>query len=263
MQCADLDRYLEAFVDGRLGRGRCVVLRRHLGSCGTCRAKVDGLRQFERELHRQFRSIDQARSVWHGLELSLVRTSHGPVTDALLPSPRPQAPLAGPSAPRTSMPRRATAKPSTPLAHATRGRLTSRLIGVILTALAIGTIYQLGRGQLGQEPGAAGPAALASLARGELDLAVTSSDPAAVEAWLEAELHRPLPGLPLPEGFALAGAGLTAPETPARVVVYRGPGGPASDTILLVEPADAAATPHLPRSRVLRQSSQRPPAAQP
>jgi len=53
MLCSDLERYLEAFLDGRLGRSRTIILRRHLGLCGPCRARVERLRRFERELGRQ------------------------------------------------------------------------------------------------------------------------------------------------------------------------------------------------------------------
>ena len=72
MRCGDLERYLEAFLDGRLNRGRRIVLRRHLALCGTCQTRVERLRQFERETQRRFRALEEPGSVWAGLALDLV-----------------------------------------------------------------------------------------------------------------------------------------------------------------------------------------------
>jgi hypothetical protein len=78
MLCSDLDRYLEIHLDGRLGRSRTAVLRRHLAACGSCRARVELLRRFERDLAHQLGGGGGARgehgSVWQGLDADLVRT---------------------------------------------------------------------------------------------------------------------------------------------------------------------------------------------
>ena len=66
MRCGDLERYLEAFLDGRLDRGRRIVLRRHLSLCGACQTRVERLRQFERETQRRFRALEEPSSVWEG-----------------------------------------------------------------------------------------------------------------------------------------------------------------------------------------------------
>ena len=46
MNCADLDRYLEAHLDGQLARGRLRALKQHLLVCTDCRLRVHGLQAF-------------------------------------------------------------------------------------------------------------------------------------------------------------------------------------------------------------------------
>ena len=93
MLCSDLERYLEAFLDGRLGRSRTTILRRHLGLCGPCRARVERLRRFEREIGRQIGATagEVPPSVWQGLEIDLVRSLSLAGTD-LIPLLRPGPP---------------------------------------------------------------------------------------------------------------------------------------------------------------------------
>ena len=148
MRCGDLERYLEAFLDGRLGRSRRAVLRRHLALCGTCQARVERLRQFERDTQRRFRAPEQPGSVWEGLELDLVGSNGVVVGRRLLAAPACAARRCratksfdaarwrgAPPGPRSS-----TLRP-------TGGRMASRLAGALLVALALGAAYQLARGE--------------------------------------------------------------------------------------------------------------------
>ncbi|MEO1017331.1 MAG: hypothetical protein AAFY56_06515 [Pseudomonadota bacterium] len=73
MNCSDLDRYLEALLEQRLGRSRQAVMRRHVESCVNCQTRIQRLTQFERDLHRRFRSMETLERVWHSLELEAVR----------------------------------------------------------------------------------------------------------------------------------------------------------------------------------------------
>ena len=99
MQCSDLERYLEAYLDLRLGRSRGAILRRHLSACAHCRARVEHLRAFERDLQRSFRAMERAQSVWTGLEPDLVRSGG-------LAEGSPALPFLGPADP----PRRASTR---------------------------------------------------------------------------------------------------------------------------------------------------------
>ena len=72
MNCSDLERYLEACLDGGLGRGRLALLKRHVAGCRACRGRIERLCRFERDLHRRFRCMEQSASFWTPLEMSLV-----------------------------------------------------------------------------------------------------------------------------------------------------------------------------------------------
>ncbi|HEX2525386.1 MAG TPA: hypothetical protein VHL31_03665 [Geminicoccus sp.] len=72
MDCVSLERYLEAYLEGRLRRAQWLVLRRHVMTCPHCRARVEQLRQFEMDLHQRFRSMSRTQRLWTGLELDLV-----------------------------------------------------------------------------------------------------------------------------------------------------------------------------------------------
>ena len=140
MLCSDLDRYLEAFVDGRLGRSRTIILRRHLSGCARCRTKVDRLRQFEREIAGQLRTVPDGPSVWHGLEQDLARNASGAAT-ALLSSPRILGAGAGPARPPRT---RGAGIGAKRLARRTRRRI-SQLLGVVALTLAVGAVWELAR----------------------------------------------------------------------------------------------------------------------
>lgn len=140
MLCTDLDRYLEAFVDGRLGRSRTGILRRHLEGCARCRGKVDRLRHFERDVRSRLHAPADARSLWQGLETtvtsSAIRGGGEVLTRSRLLSSGPprRAPTVGD---RSRLPG--------PTAS-TAGRRLSQLVGVVVMALACGAVWELARG---------------------------------------------------------------------------------------------------------------------
>ena len=91
MDCASLERYLEAYLEGRLRRAQWLVLRRHVMTCSHCRARVEQLRQFEVELHGRFRAMARTQRLWTGLELDLVGQSAATNSSDGLP-PKPARP---------------------------------------------------------------------------------------------------------------------------------------------------------------------------
>ena len=237
MLCSDLERYLEAYLDGRLGRSRTTILRRHLGMCGACRARVERLRQFEREMQRRFRSVGYTRSIWQGLELDLVASSRigGDDPPAL---PRP---LSAPSARlAAAVMRRNELNPHLSRAGTTKasGR-ASRLTGVLLVALALGALYEIVRAYV--QPDADEDAALqayAELAQEGRPLALRSDDAARLQEWLSAELGAHIPAPPVPAGFHLVGADRTMlAEDEAGVLVYA-PEQAQEPVLLFVRPLD-------------------------
>lgn len=238
MLCSDLDRYLEAFLDGRLGRSRTTILRRHLGLCGPCRARVERLRRFERDLGRQLGvpASEAQPSVWQGLELDLVRSFSVAGSD-LIPLLRPIPP----SPPRLRPPApRARARPAaaTDPRPALRRR-ASRLAGVLAVALAIGAIYELARAWL--LPADAAEAAMQAyldFVAGEGDLALRTDDPAGLQHWFATQLGRSFPAPPVPDGFKLVGGGRAElGRQSAAMIVYARTSGDAHPTLLFVQPA--------------------------
>jgi anti-sigma factor RsiW len=247
MQCGDLERYLEAFLDGRLGRSRSAILRRHLAICGGCRARVERLRQFEREMQRRFRSMEQTGSLWQGLELDLVASSRAAAVHHLLALPRPLPPsrgaaLDGPPPPSPKRHHPLLAKRATG-----RGR-ASGLAGIVLIAMALGAVYQFASPHLGAGAGDDPVAqAYGALVRDEHTLALHSDDAGHLRDWLAHELDRPVPTPPVPPGFHLIGADRAELGTgEAGALVYgRTEAAPdAAAVVLFVQPlpADAPVT---------------------
>ena len=91
MDCVSLERYLEAYLEGRLRRAQWLVLRRHVMTCPHCRARVEQLRQFEMDLHQRFRSMSRTQRLWTGLELDLVGLPSAAASGDTLP-PKPPRP---------------------------------------------------------------------------------------------------------------------------------------------------------------------------
>jgi anti-sigma factor RsiW len=244
MQCGDLERYLEAFLDGRLGRSRSAILRRHLAICGGCRTRVERLRQFERDMQRRFRSMEETGSVWQGLELDLVASSRAAAAGHLLALPRAAT---GPGPGGEEAPPAAGQDSHHPLVaarHRGRGR-ASRLAGVVLIAMAVGAVYQLAQAYLlpDDDAGLAAGAYLGYLREGR-PLAMRSTDAGQLQAWLAAELGTPVPPPAVPSGFTLVGADRAALSSgAAAVVVYADQDAQSAPPVMLFMqplPAEAA-----------------------
>ncbi|MFO1071411.1 MAG: zf-HC2 domain-containing protein [Geminicoccaceae bacterium] len=184
-------RYLEAFLDGRLGRSRSATLRRHLGMCAGCRARVERLRQFERDMQRRFRSMRQEGSIWRGLGVDLVAAAranpgHLLALPRLLPVPTAEASFgrqtAGPrgalsirSGRSNGMGRGSPARHPADR-HGRRRGLSAR------PRFAIA----------GTEPPDPAAQVYQELAQGEPALALRSQDAHQLEGWLSHELGMPV-----------------------------------------------------------------------
>jgi anti-sigma factor RsiW len=242
MLCSDLERYLEAFLDGRLGRSRTIILRRHLGLCGPCRARVERLRRFERELGRQLgvgTGQDQP-SVWQGLEMDLIRSFSVAGSD-LIPLLRPAPP--GPPRLRPPAPRAQARRPAPAAPAAGLRRRVSKLGGVLAVALAFGALYELARAWL--LPADAAEAAMQAyldFVAGDNDLALRTDDPASLQHWFATQLGRSFPAPPVPEGFKLVGGGRTELGRDGAAMIVYAPtaGADPNPTLLFVQAAAAS-----------------------
>jgi anti-sigma factor RsiW len=248
MRCGDLERYLEAFLDGRLGRNRSAVLRRHLALCAGCQARVERLRQFERDTQRRFRSPELPGSVWEGLELDLVGSSGAMGGHRLLAAPRvpPVLPRGDGSAERAVV-RRAPGHPAVAAARPSARGTASRLAGVLLVALALGAAYQLVRGEFRATTAASAAQAYLDHRRDGGAPALGSGQTERVAEWLTVELGRPVPPPPVPEGYHVVGA--THADLAggvAGVVIYARDAAPEAEPVMLFvrpEGAGLAAAP--------------------
>ncbi len=254
MQCSDLERYLEAFLDLRLGRSRGAILRRHLSACVHCRARVEHLRSFERDLQRSFRAMERAQSVWTGLEPDLVRSGGLAEGPPVLPFLGPAEPPRRSSALTETVGRRpARSTAARPEVEAARTRLRqarSRRWGqrtaglLLLLAASVGAGLLMWRAWSGG--GAAEPdlSAYAELHGSDVAVQFASNNPDDLRRWMAPWLGEDLPALPSPTGFNLVGASIDErAETTRAVVVYRREG---EATLLLIWPRPddrAAATP--------------------
>jgi anti-sigma factor RsiW len=235
MQCADLERYLEAYLDGRLGRSRSLLLRRHLGICPACEARIEKLRQFERDINRRLHIMERAQSLWSELEPEPARRSLTALPTAaaglrLLPAP----PRTGPT--RPGGPVRAARAARPPRRPARARRLLTRILGALMIAGAAGAVVQLVRPYLG------GPATSDPVVLGYLDfvggddaLELRTSKPASLRDWFTMRLSKDFPPLPDPDGFVMTGGRLDyLAGEPTALVAYRHDATPA---LLYVQPA--------------------------
>jgi anti-sigma factor RsiW len=241
MLCSDLERYLEAFLDGRLGRSRMTILRRHLGMCGPCRARVEQLRRFEREVVRQMGSAaaQEQPSLWHGLEADLVRSftvGGADIIPLLRPSP--------PTSPRLRPPIfRAAQRPAGRQSAQGDARWrASRLAGVVAIALAVGAIYEMARAFLGStdEAEAATEAYLAYVT-GKHELTLRTDNAGQLQRWLADEFGYTAPPPAVPSGFRLVGATRAelGEHTAAIIVFAPSDGGELQPTLLFIQPSTA------------------------
>lgn len=233
MRCGDLERYLEAYLDGRLSRGRRTVLRRHLALCSGCQARVERLRQFERETQARFRALEEPVSVWEGLALDLVGSQESIGEGRLLALTRPSAPRPFADRPPSCLdlprPSGRRARPGMRPGRA----VASRLAGVVLIAMALGAVYELARGERVQTvTGWAARAYLEQQRMAAPDLA--TANPHRADEWLTAELGRPVPPVQVPAGFHLVGVSRAELEgSPGGVVIYIGDAPTEAATVML------------------------------
>lgn len=248
MKCSDLERYLEAFLDLRLGRSRGAILRRHIASCPICRARVDHLRQFEIELHRSFRAMARVQSVWTGLEADLVRTgglAEPPPARPLLEGTRATRLIAPPSGAEMArhLPSASGAPPADlPVGGSARllARWGRRVVGMALVAVAVGATITLMQGRLGEDWGERTARAYSSYRLGDDRLDLLADDVERLEGWLSARLGRAVALPAPPEGFTLQGGRLeSGDKQPLAAVVYVRDAQP---TIVYLAPSAAGAS---------------------
>ncbi|HMR31033.1 MAG TPA: hypothetical protein PKA13_08130 [Geminicoccaceae bacterium] len=251
MQCSDLERYLEAFLDLRLGRSRGAILRRHLSACAHCRARVEHLRSFERDLQRSFRAMERAQSVWTGLEPDLVRSGGLAEGPPVLPFLGPADPPRRSSALTETIGRRPARAPTRPDVEAARARLRqgrSSRWGQRTAGLLLLVVASLGAGLLVLRAwSAAGPPDLDLGSHAELhgsDVAVqfASDDPGELGRQLAPWFGDGLPALPTPAGFNLVGASIDERSDGVRAVVAYRRDGDATLLLIWPQPGAAAAT---------------------
>ncbi|MFO1069514.1 MAG: hypothetical protein U1E14_13430 [Geminicoccaceae bacterium] len=249
MQCSDLERYLEAYLDLRLGRSRGAILRRHLSACAGCRARVNHLRQFERDLQRQFRAMERVHSVWNGLEPDLVRSGGGPGEPpalAFLP-PEPLPPLAAPSG--ASAARVLPSASSDAAGDGDPGRRRAwrlwarRMVGAVLVLAAVGAVGTSVTEMVRPTAVSAPLRAYYAFRDGSGRLGLSTGDATRLRDWFASRLGGGFPEPPQPTGFMLAGGWVDEAATPpAAAIVYERDG---LATLLYVEsqPATAAVEP--------------------
>jgi anti-sigma factor RsiW len=233
MHCSDLERYLEACLDGQLGASRRQSLQDHLRLCRGCAERVDGLRRFEADLQRRLRAMQHEVSLWQPLGLEVV--DGGPARAEL---PMALAPFADDAAPvrrrhrlRLALP---AADPGPTPGHRLPRRGLQRLAGVALLAAAVGALADValtGLGWLGSDRRIA---VYRSYLDGTAALDVHTEEPVQLSAWFADQLGGPVDLPALPSGFALVGgktgeAGLAAG---AALAVYSTEEGPA---LLVIE----------------------------
>ncbi len=135
MRCGDLGIYLEAYLEGRLGRSRALALKRHLAHCRRCAECVQRLRAFERQITARLPALRGAVPSWAGLEAEPVGSDVRPVVRSMLPPPSHLLRLPAP-APQ----RRTAAPPRAVVRRPGRARLwrqlASRFLGLMVLAAA-------------------------------------------------------------------------------------------------------------------------------
>src|SRR5262249_26136102 len=150
-----------------------------------------------------FRALEKPVSVWEGLELDLVG-SGGVVGGRLLTSRR--AIVAGQEVgPRAEPPRRPTQQPLGGARPTARGG-ASRLIGVLLIAMALGAAYQLTRAGLEVDGESDAVEAYLGFTRAGDEPTLRSDDRRKVGEWLASVLGQPVNVPPPPDGYRLVGA---------------------------------------------------------
>lgn len=259
MHCSDLERYLEACLDGQLGDSRRRALKDHLAYCKSCRARVDALRQFEADLQRRLRSMRHEVSLWQPLGLETV----GGTLPVPRPTPvvlRPARPdgraaaarhdaaagddaAAGERAARRGHRLRALPGPAAaavPSAPQGLGRRLQSLAGVALIVAAVAAIADAALTGLGWLSGDRRAAVYRAYVDGDLPLDLRTAEAARLSGWLGEQLGVPVSLPAAPGGFALVGGkalssgelALDEPTDKAGMAVYTTAEGPA---VLMIE----------------------------
>lgn len=243
MHCSDLERYLEAHLDGRLGRNRTAIMQRHLAQCSGCRKRIAQLRDFEKDLHARFRTMQATAALWETLEVNLVTTgtakTSGIVSESR-PSEPPQIrdrsakrPLLGLSeAPSRFQPDAVADEVSgTDEPRPARSANPKRRLfgaGLAVLAICIGGAFAIDHYRLVQlenEVAALAPAA---------GLALSTDDPFILRDWFRMQLGRTVPPLPSPLGYELVGGNVAVVEgAEMAIATYDSPAGP---VLLYIDP---------------------------
>ncbi|MFO1048921.1 MAG: hypothetical protein U1E52_13595 [Geminicoccaceae bacterium] len=197
------------------------------------------MRQFERETQSRFRALEEPGSVWEGLALDLVGSRESVGEGRLLALPRPSSmPSFAQRAPQRAFPPHSAVR-SRP---DDRGRRTfaSRLVGVLLVAMAIGAVYQFVRGERDQAS-----AAWKATAFHDRRLAaapdLTTTDRSRAGEWLATELGQPVPAVPLPTGYRLVGVSrVQADGNPTGAAIYESGERGGGRVVLFVRPAESS-----------------------
>lgn len=227
MHCSELERHLEACLDGQLGDGRRTALLQHLRLCRRCSERVEALRRFEADLQRRLRAMQHEASLWQPLGLEMVG-------DSRPAEPAGAAEPAVPRLPRTVLPPRRMRRPTAPGPHRLRraepaarppGRRLQGLLGVTLLLAAAAALGDFVWNLMdGRSPGDAYRAYLA----GEVELDLLTAEPEQLASWLGERLGEPV-DLPLAPGAYTLVGGTAGSDIPggAGLAVYATEAGPA------------------------------------
>ncbi len=223
MNCADLERYLEAHLDGQLARNRLRALKQHLLVCTDCRLRVHNLQAFEQQLQSRFRCMQESMPLWAGLEVDLVGETETSLPLALPPPPmRIATPARIGGQERTgarAVPRRPVARPLRPLL----GRYAARFVGLAMLAAAAATVVEIAAGLFtdgSEPPGGSIATDLEATLQGGL-ASIETADRQRVVDWLLANLGVAYPVPLAPAGFTLRGARVSSlAGRPTAAVIY-------------------------------------------
>lgn len=226
MHCADLDRYLEAHLDGRLGRTRTASLRRHLASCGSCRRRVLLLDAFAREVAEQVKSRC-SETVWSSLLSPDVHqaTLGSPVTLAL-PPPFPSSWNGPPPNSRVCILR----SPHPAITPAAAGvsrvrRILLRGAGCLFLFAALGSVVQLVSAIVAPQPplpASDRPRSVDAQTPRDVALDIATGDPEVLAAWFAGVLGEAYPVPAPPAGFELIGGRRDSfAGQPLAAIIYR------------------------------------------
>jgi anti-sigma factor RsiW len=232
MHCSDLERYLEACLDGQLGESRRQVLQGHLRLCRGCAERVDGLKRFEADLQRRLRSMQHEVSLWQPLDLAVV--DGGPARRSL---PVALVPLGDDAAAPEVVRKRhhLCLKPPVEAVARPRRRLQN-LAGVALLAAAVGTLADVAASAFGWLGGDPREAVYRAYLDGAVPLDLRTDEPVRLSAWFAQQLGGPVVLPAAPGDFALVGGktGEAGLAEGAALAVYSTTAGPA---LLVIESA--------------------------